>query len=234
MDGRVLWWKLRPFSERLSLAMRTEDSWALNVTSVWTKPQTQERGETGQRSRRETEDAESNDDEHKFCQKSNPADSSKPLYTRRGLCWGCCRMCIQDTAKNRNTRCCYPWVNMSRDYWFAVYVRSSQKWLFTPMRMKGLGLKAAVFTFMHLLLVRGLKTSGKGDQCFSNWVVWSFEGNSTSFFRPILLYPILSILICLVKLEFSAFTLPSNHLTMGKIILWLNWYYGLCDCVTDL
>lgn len=102
--------------------------------------------------------------------------SVEALRTWRGFL-GLCRKCTRVTAKNRNTRCLYPWVIMGCDHWFAVYAQqSSYKRLFTPKRTKGLDLKAAEFTLlsMHLPHVRGLQTLLELfyiDQWFSDWLV---------------------------------------------------------------
>lgn len=152
MDGSVLWWTLRPFSERLSLATRTVDSWALNETSVWTKPQNT--GKRGAREKRRKQKRQT------VKMKSNPADSSESLCTRRRLC---CRKCIQVTAKNRHTWCFFNHMAQQQvDHWFAMYVQTSQKRSLTPVRTECLTLKAAVFTFLSSTFhLEDLKHVGK-------------------------------------------------------------------------
>lgn len=83
MDGTVLWWKLRPFSERLSLATCTEDKHRKEESRCRTvKMKTKE---------------------------TKPNWLHKAPHTQRGLC---CRKYIQATAKNKHARCYYFWVNL--------------------------------------------------------------------------------------------------------------------------
>lgn len=186
-DGTVLWWKLRPFSEVCHWQRVLK-------TNAWKR-----REKKRDKNRRRTMLWWNQE-----IKKPNPTESCKPLW----------RKSIQVTAKNRHPWCSYPQVNMSVDHRFAVNVQSSQKRLFTPMGTKGLGLKAAAFTFlsMHLPLVRGLKTTSE------RWaLVHKLGGLINSFFRSIL-WQIPSALVC--PLTFK----PHQP---GKISHWLDWYFRL-------
>lgn len=170
VDGRVLWRKLRPFSERLSLATHSVDNWALNATrptkkhtrrggggdaKTWRKPDWFQRTSAHLEKARDEADG---DTSHSL--KKQRQEAPSPLWTRH------------ETAHS----------NPRKDFLAPTGIR---------------GPKAAAFTFWSadISLVRGGASPGGGGRGDgpAGAAAWGAECESASFLRSVTVTPSCSI-----------------------------------------